>query len=393
MLLENQMVLGNLVNTDFSKEFAAGRGDTIMVRRPVRYEVQKNNLDISSMNKDVVEGMLPVTLKRTASIPMQFDTLDHTLTVEKFSERYIAPAVAILKDTIEADIAAVYNSVSTVMGAIGTPLSTFSQLAQANARMTDLAVPSDMRYAVHTPSTTAALSDNLKSVYVEKKAKTAFEEASVGRYGGFDNYTSVHLRQHTAGAQGGTPLVNGAGQGKTYTEVRETLTQTINIKGLTPSITGVYRAGDAVTFAGVVAVNPMTGQSINSLRTFTIAFDVNSNAAGTATLTISPPIIPSGVHKNVTAAPADNAAITCVTGGAGVTSGQSLFFHRDAFLLVTRPMKKLDSMVWSESVTGNKVAISINKYPDGDRLRETTRLDMLYDIVVIRPELALRWVY
>lgn len=81
------------------------------------------------------------------------------------------------------------------------------------------------------------------------------------------------------GDGGGTPLVNGADQ----------TGQTINTDGW-PASTGVLKAGDFVTFAGIDTV-------------YQIWIDETSDAGGAVALTINPPIYDGG-------SPADGAAIT-----------------------------------------------------------------------------------
>ena len=75
------------------------------------------------------------------------------------------------------------------------------------------------------------------------------------------------------------------------------------------------------------------------LQTFTVTADATSGAStGPATLTISPPIITSGPYQTVTAAPADNAAITVKTGTASTSYPQNLGFHKNAITLAMAPL-------------------------------------------------------
>lgn len=389
--LENDLVLGNLVNTDFSKEFTKV-GDTVNVRKPVRFSGQSDNLDVSSYNEDIIEGKTAIQLKKTETIKFKIDPKDRVLSVEKMRERYVEPAVIKLKDRIEAEIAKLYNQVYWFDGTPGTLPASFKALGTPGAIMTYAGIPTSGRNAVHNPDTSLELADSLKTVYVQDKAKSAFEEAKVGRYAGFDNFTSVHIPRHTVGAHGGTPLVNGASQDVAYSAVKDTWEQELVTDGWTNSVTGILKAGDVFTIAGVNAVNPVSKQDTGRLQTFVVKADADSGAStGPATLTISPPIIASGAYQTVTAAPADNAAITVKTGTASTSYPQSLLFHRNAFTLVTRPLEiPTGEGLATETISGNKVSLSVSKWVDGNTLAENCRLDMLFDVVAVYPHLAMR---
>mgnify|MGYP005827626493 CR=1 FL=1 len=82
------------------------------------------------------------------------------------------------------------------------------------------------------------------------------------------------------GAGGGTPVVNGATESGT----------TVDTDGWTASVTGVMKAGDSFTIAGIDVL-------------FRVTADANSDSGTQSTLTIEPPILAGSP-------PADNAALT-----------------------------------------------------------------------------------
>jgi hypothetical protein len=389
--LENELVLGNLVHTDYSKEFNK-KGDTISIRRPTQFLGQENNLDVTSYREDIEQATIPLKLDQTLSIPVELSALDKTLSFDRFSEDIIKPAMIRMKDRIELAIAAQYYKFYHFAGTPGTIPATFKALGTPGSIMTDGAIPMSDRVAVHGVDASLELADGLKGVFVQEKAKSAFEEARIGRYAGFDNYTSVHAPTHTVGVATGTPLVNGASQGVTYAASKETWSQDLVTDGWTNSTTGILRAGDVITIAGVNAVNPVSKESTGRLQTFTVLANANSGAStGPATLSISPPIITSGPYQTVTAAPADNAAITVKTGTGGTGYKQSLLFHPKAIALVSRKLDIASSAgVKTASRTGNKVTVSVTEFVNGNTLAHTMRFDMLYAAAVIDPRLGAR---
>lgn len=389
--LENELVFGNLVHTDFSKEYNKV-GNTISIRRPTQYIGQSNNLDITSYREDIEQATIPLVLDQTESIAVEISATDKTLSFDRFSEDVIKPVMIRMKDKIEQSIASQYWKFYHFAGSAGTVPATFKALGAPGAIMTDGAVPLSGRVAVHGTDATLELADSLKGVFVREKAKTALEEASFGRYAGFDNYESTHAPTHTVGVATGTPRVNGGTQGVTYAASKATWSQTLATDGWTNSTTGILKRGDVITLAGVFAVNPVSKQSTGRLQHFTVLADANAGAStGPAALTVSPPIITSGAYQTVTAQPADDAVITVVTGTGGVSYKQSLLFHPKAIALVSRPLDIAASAgVKTATRAGNKVTISVTEFVNGNTLAHTMRFDMLYATTVIDPRLGAR---
>lgn len=390
-LLENELVLGNKVHTDYSKEYAMV-GDTLSIRRPTAYQGQDDDLDVTSYREDITQGKTTIVMNKTVSIPVDIGAIDATLSFDRVQEDVIRPAVIKMRDRIETELAALYTDLYWFTGTPGTVPATFKALGQGGAIMTDAGVPQDSRFAVHGTDAALELADGLKGVYVQDKAKTAFEEARIGRYGKFDNFESVHAPTHTVGVATGTPLVNGASQEVTYATAKDSWSQTLNTDGWTNSTTGILKKGDVFTIAGVYAVNPVSKESTGRLQTFTVLADADSGAStGPAALTISPPVITSGAYQTVDASPANNAAITVKTGTSGTSYKQSLLLHPKAFALVTRPLKIASSAgVKTSTKTGNKVTISCTEFVNGNTLAHTMRFDMLFGVKCLDPRLGAR---
>lgn len=392
MLLENELVLGNVVHTDYSTEFQTV-GDTISIRRPTQYLGQNDNLDITGYREDITQGKTTISMNRTISIPVQIGAKDRTLSFDRLSEDVIRPAVIRMKDRIENELSQLYRQLYWYAGTPGTPLTTFDQLAQAGAQMTEVAIPNSDRSAFHAPTTAAKLANEVKNVYVTDKAKKAYEKAQVGFYAGFDNYETAYAPTHTAGVATGTPVVNGANQNVTYDVAKDSWSQTLNTSGWTNSTTGILKAGDVFTIAGVNSVNPVSKADTGRLQTFVVMADANSGAStGPAALTISPPIIASGAYQTVTAAPAASAAITVVSGTAAARSKQSLLLAPKCFALVTRALDIPNGAgVKTSTKSGNKTVISVTEYVNGDTLAQTFRFDILFGVKVLDQRLGMRF--
>lgn len=389
-ILENELVLGNKVSVNYSDSFAM-IGDTLNIRRPTMYAGQANNIDLTGVREDITEGKMTITMNKTLSLAVDLGAVDKTLSFDRVSEEVIKPVMVKFKDAIETSLASLYTQLYWFSGTPGTVPSTYASLGASAAILTDAGVPGDSRFAVHSPTAAWTLADGLKSVFVQDKVKTALEQNRIGRYANFENYECVNVPTHTVGVATGTPLVNGGSQNVTYATAKDAWSQSLITDGWTNSTTGILKAGDVITIAGVNSVNPVSKTSTGRLQTFTVLADANSGATtGPATITISPPIITSGAYQTVTAAPADNAAITVKTGTGGVGYQQSLLLHPNCFMLATRPLSvESGAGVKTAVKTGNRVSIRATEYINGDTLKHTMRFDMLWG-TACDPRLGLR---
>jgi hypothetical protein len=120
---------------------------------------------------------------------------------------------------------------------------------------------------------------------------------------------------------------------------------------------------------------------------------VNSDAAGWATIPISPAIIIPGAtvaNATVTGSPANNAALTLMSGAASTNFPQMLAYHQDAFTLGTADLEMPGGVDFSARETYDGISIRIIRQYDinGDNL--PCRIDVLGGWQCLRPELACR---
>lgn len=390
-LLEQELVLGSAVGVDLSDEFKMN-GSTVYVRRQMQYLGQDNNIDLTSYTEDVTEGTVAVSMNKTWSNKVSVGALDRSLSFDRWSEQVILPMARRAAEKIETSIAALYSKFYHFTGTPGTAPSTVLELAEAGAYMTDVGIPVGGRLGFYSPTTGAKIASAVAALNVQGRNKTALEKASLGMIGGFDNYTTAFIPTHTVGVATGTPLVNGASQSVTYATAKNTWSQTLNTDGWTNSTTGILKAGDVFTIAGVNSVHPGTKASTGRLQTFTVLADADSGATtGPAALTISPPIIVSGAFQTVTAAPADNAAITVKTGTGGTGYKQGLLLDPMAITLVSRPLDiPANAGLKTSTKRGNKVVVSVSEWVDGNTLAQNMRFDVLWGNEVLDPRRGLR---
>jgi hypothetical protein len=384
----NQLVMGQKVDRQLDSQFQKV-GASIQVRRPVMFE-SSDGAALGTATA-IEERAATVVLDQRKKVHFEITSQDMTLSVEDMTERYIRPAMEELAQKVETSIANVYTNVGNFTGTPGTTPTTFLTVASTGAVLSKLGVPMGDRCLFVTADASVALSDGLKGVFPESIARKAIEEATVGRYGRFDIFESNSLATHVVGAYGGTPLVNGATQSVTYAVGGDSNTQSLITDGWTNSVTDVLLAGDVITIAGVNSVNRRTRVDTGSLQTFTVIANATSGAStGPATLTISPAMIIDGPYQTVTAAPADNAAITVKTGTAGASYPQNLAFHKNAITLAMAPLDMPEDGASASRESFKGVSIRAVRQYDISADKTIFRFDILYGVKAQNSDFAVR---
>jgi len=389
----NALVMGQKIDRqlDDSRVFSGAKvGASASIRRPVMFEATAS----STYNAQAIEeGIVPVTINNRQHVGFDITDEDLSLKIEDANERYIKPAMEELAQVVESAIAAEYYQIPNFVGTPGTTPSTFLDIGNAGAELSKLGVPQGDRHAFWDAESTLSLSNGLKGVFVQGAAKTAIEEASFGRYGGFDNYESNSLKSHTVGIATGTPVIQLASQNVTYLASKDTDTQTVATSGWTASQTGILLAGDVVTFAGVNSVNRKTREDTGDLQTFTVLADADSaGGTGIATLTIAPAMVVDGPYQTVTAAPAAGAAIVVKTGAGGATHKQNLAFHRNAITIAFVPLDVAEegSGVKQSRENYKGISLTATKFFSGSSMTQSYRFDILFDVIVQNRSFACR---
>lgn len=392
MILDNEMVMPKKVHRGLEKEFGNAMngyqsGDTVTIKRPTDFTVRDGK---TASSQDVVEGSTSITVNKQKGIDFEFDSKELTLDIKDLSERVIKPAMVQLANQVDSDVMDLYKQVPSWVGTPGQTINAFTDFSKAPERLDELAVPQADRCSVLSPSDHWGLAGSQTALYMQNVASNAYRKGQIGDIGGVDTYMSQNVPTHTVGVATGTPLVKGASQVSTYTAVKDTMTQTLNTDGWTNSTTGILKAGDVITIAGVFAVNPVTKASTDFLREFTVVADANSGAStGPAALTVYPAIIIDGAFQNCSTTPADNAAIT-VKGTGGVGYRQNMAFHKNAFALAMVPLQKPNDGRPSSRQSYKGTSVRLVPYYDGASDANKWRLDILYGVKAIDPRLATR---
>ena len=391
MSLKNNLVFTRNTNKEYSKEFAvkgAKKGATINVRKPTRYEVTEGAvLNI----QDSQDQSIPLTLDKHYHVGMAFSEVDRTLSMDRFRERYIDPAMIALANKIDsAFYADMYKSVFSSVGvpsATAFP-STLKGFTFAKAKAELLGAPQGMYSAVVDPLVQATMVDGLKGLFQSsEKIASQYESGKMGMAAGCEFSSSANVAKHTAGSVAGAPAVD--------TTVTANGTATLHLDGITGTIANCYKKGDVISIQNVYAVNPQTKQSTGELAQFVVTADTDSSSNEIASLPISPAIYLDGPFQNVNRAPTDGDLVYlfgAATTYAGVVAPQNLVFHKNAFTLGTADFELPEGGVKASRAVDEDSGLSITMASQFDitNYRTIHRIDFLGGWKCVYPELAAR---
>lgn len=384
--LDNYLVCAKMVDRSLEGDFTTRVGDTIYKRRP--YYFVATDGAVVSADSDIEEGKVAITVDKRKHISIGLTSQELALDIDD-------PRVQKLMDAAAKELAQEVESSVMTEGYKGiwnyndsTSGITLDDIADADAFLDSTGVNlMDERFVLVTPSSKRALAKLLATTFQYPSTEIvdrAIRRSTVGEYANCMIYQNQSVATHTSGVATGTPLVNGADQDTTYALAKNSWTQSLITDGWTNSTTGILKAGDVITIAGVYAINKGTKDALSSLQQFVVTADADSGAStGPATLTISPPIIDSGAYQTVSAAPADDAEITVVT-GAAQSRRENLLLLKDCINLAMVPLPEISKGASSSSMADPDTGISIRVTQDYDydNDKERMRFDILYGVTV-----------
>lgn len=273
----------------------------------------------------------------------------------------------------------------------------FDDIALADTQMTEQGVPLASRKAFLAPRIYNGMASNLAKPQTSglRETMTAYQKAYVGDIAGFDTYKNDQSIRLGA-ATGGSTTVNGANQ---YWVPKATSTgatgETENVDNRYSTLTvtaATYaniKAGDAFTIAGVNSVHMITKQDTGQLQTFRV---ISKPAAGV--ILVAPAIISGGggtkaelEYKNVTATPANGAALTWLN---TVTSELNPFFVADNLLLLPGSFAVEEGVGWlsMRATTDLGIAITYVRQGEINDLSMKFRWDIDFGTALTNPQMA-----
>lgn len=385
-MLVNNLKLAGYVNRDYDDQFAktgAKIGSVVNARMPVKYALRRG---AQLQPQATVEPSVPIAITYQTGVDLQFGLAELLLDIDDYSKRYIQPAINTVVNDIDYQVGQLYKEVFNSVGTPGTIPDKNLTYLQAGALLDKTATPrtggdrhlvlSEDQMPVIVNANQALFND--RSKINEQYRSGMFSTDTLG----WDTWAmDQNIPRHTVGPLGGSPKVTTANQSGSV----------LNVDGWTAAAAPRLNRGDVFTIAGVQGVNPTSRQPTGVLQQFVALADVASDATGLSAIPISPAIITGGPTQTVTAAPGAGALLT-VMGTAGMVSPQALGFHRDAFTLVMADLELPDGVWMRDRVSDKQLGISVRVVKAYDIFTDSqpARLDVLWGVKAVRPEMAVR---
>lgn len=383
------------INRQYDDQFAnsGGKiGESLRIRLPEKFTVTTGAvLDV----QDSVEQYTTLTCATRKHVGLNFTTQELAMSIDDFTERKIVPAMSVLASTIEADALSMGLDIYNMAGTTGTTPNDLAMFLNAKTKLNQYLAPrDDKRMALVDSATSAAMVGGLKSLFQDSgEISKQYREGIMGRSAGFTFAENDLLPTYTSGTRTGSITIDGAAPSGA----------TIALKALGASTT--IKKGEVFTIAGYYAVHPETKQPYSHLQQFVVTEDATGGDGGGANTTIaalkiSPTIVTSGAYQNVYGTPGTDAAVIfkggADCGGAaasanpGVTYGQNLCYHKDAFAFVTADLEMPNGVDFAARKVMDGISMRLVRQYNINNDTIPCRIDVLYGYKTIRPELACR---
>ena len=387
---KNNLVLTKSVYRDLEGQFGE-IGDTINVKLPNNVIVNDGN--VATTTTPLNDKSIALVIDTQKNVKFTWGMKDKKLSILQFGERYLEPAANRLANIVDMRIAQEMKLAYSQFGTVGSAMST-NDMAFGAAYAQDIAIPTDsMCRAILNTIDRANISNGISAVYNDALVKDAIQKGYTGELSGFDTFYSQNIANHTVGDHAGTEVV--------ATELSDGSTLAVKT-----TQAGALLLGDRFTIAGVNEINPITKQITGRLQVFTVITPVSSTGMTgiTGSVGISPKIndgtgtsvdaqgtsITTAMDQTVSGKALVDAAITVIGTATGVYR-ENYIMHRDAvamaMVFMDLPVSGHGSRA-SDKQTG--LNISVSEYFNGDQNQNNLRMDILFGVKMVRPDLIMR---
>jgi hypothetical protein len=376
VILHQKLNFVGSINRQYDDSFAnsgAKIGTSLRIRLPVQYTTA-TGAALSMQNS--VETNTTLTVNTQRHVDFSFSTSELTMNIDDFSARYIEPAIAVLAANIENDC------ISTVMPAVWNQVNgqgsaqTFRNVLQARKLLLDNLTPQSKQWQLRiNTQDNVDMVDSLKGLFQQStQISRQYTDGVMGLSAGFEWAENTFLTTFTTGARNTAYVLNGVPANGATTAVVATGS-------------GAMVVGDVFTMAGVNRVHPETKANTGVLQQFVVTA---AYAGGAGTISFAPALnYTAGATQNVNAAPASNAALT-FAGTLSTASGVSLAYHPDFATFATADLVMPGGVDMAARAVKDGISMRIVRQYDINLDVLPCRIDVLYGMAAIRPQLAVR---
>ena len=365
---------GQTINYRLEERFLGGQGAT-------------------ATDEAVVQVVRPLTIDTQFHSMVSFNGMELTFDRARdqpYLDMMLKPRAKRLANLVEQFICSTnfQPAVYQTTGTPGVPID-FQTVLNTDAYMTELGIPEDgNRYFANSPQVSAALSNDLYTVFNMTVNRGALMDGFIGHLAGFDFFKTNFLVRQIAGVgqAGGSPPT-GFKLAGTVTNGPITGGNQIALTGLVASQAIAFNVGDKVQFeasAGVYMVNPLNYESLSQTAQFVVTAVAASSGGGTATITVSPTIVISGARQNISGAIPNGAQLLLAQ-----DHNESIAFQNQSIVFAAPPITELKGGVEAVTTYSDLYKMALT-YTLGADIRNYVQLDRLDIIcgVAINPEFA-----
>ena len=247
-ILHQRLVFIKSINRQYDSHFGkAGKkiGDTLGIRMPIEPTVRSG---MTRSNQDVTDTKVDLVMSTVKGVDLNFPSMDLTLKIDDFSNRYIKPSMARLASALENDACSMWRDVYNVYDNNGVAAS-FNTVMESGKILTDNLTPEDAeRTLILNTRDNADIVKDMKGLFnTTGKIGDQNDSGIMREAGGFMFKQSTITGGHTSGTAVAVTgyLMNGATTTGASALVVDTGTTT-------------FAAGDVITIAGVFPGAPQT---------------------------------------------------------------------------------------------------------------------------------------
>lgn len=187
--LNTSLVMGNLINRDYSSKVAT-KGDVVNITKRGTLVVNDKAAGQQITLQTPSTSKIPVTLNKHKEISWLIEDVADAKAIPD-AIAYVQDAAAKLAEQIEKDILSLYSGLTLSVGTAATDLSVDTMLAARKA-LNDARCPTDQRYLILSSKDETALLKlgQFTSAQWSNENQKALREAILGRKYGFTILTS-----------------------------------------------------------------------------------------------------------------------------------------------------------------------------------------------------------
>jgi hypothetical protein len=434
MVLEQQLVLGNLVHRDFENSIQQ-YGDTVNIAIPGTFTARRKTDDERVVLQDVTASKTSIKLDQHWHTSFIIKDGEESKSYVDLVELYIRPAVISIAEAMDRVIAGQYvKFLANISGRLGglSASTALDYILDARGAMNNRRVPSEGRNALLTSAseTEVLKRENFLNAATIGDDGSALRDAVLGRKLGFNFFTSPNVAYvpsgntlvsttTTAAQPAGTvnlavAATAGMSAGMFLTIAGDdtplqiaTVTDATHVALYLPTRRNTA-SGAAVTAYAPGAVNqpnPLTSRGITVTNGYPIgwhkqiavngftgalpglgqAISFGNNNASVYAVIESDPIFGITLDRPLEFAVANAVKVNIAPAGS-----YNLLFHRNAIALVTRPLAtpKAQTGARSSVINYNSFAMRSTITYQGMDQGHLVTLDMLAGVAVLQPYLG-----